>query len=180
KIVHLMRHGEGEHNAACDIAGDEDLYEDERYFDAGLTNDGKEQARDAGIQLQGSKLDAVVASPLSRALQTAMIAYRAWKDHSQPTLSDPRFVCVEWCREGMTYGVHPCNRRRAISEVKSEFPQFDFSHIATDEDEIWRRDGSESQQDLNHRVSLFLEWLENLEAKHVLVCTHCVFLHALF
>uniref|UniRef100_A0A7S0DVM4 Phosphoglycerate mutase n=1 Tax=Hanusia phi TaxID=3032 RepID=A0A7S0DVM4_9CRYP len=156
------------------------MYEDERYFDAGLTIDGREQAKEAGLLLQGSKLDVVVASPLSRALQTAMIACKAWKSPSQPLLKDPRFVCVEWCREGMTCGVHPCNRRRTISEIKSEYPQFDFSSITSNEDDIWRHDKAETQQDLNHRVALFLEWLETLEAKHVLICSHCVFLHALF
>ncbi|KAM0019292.1 hypothetical protein Hdeb2414_s0026g00683781 [Helianthus debilis subsp. tardiflorus] len=46
----------------------------------------------------------------------------------RPTISRlncPPFIAVELSREDM--GIHPCDRRRSISEYKSMFPAIDFS-----------------------------------------------------
>ncbi|XP_022008664.1 phosphoglycerate mutase-like protein isoform X2 [Helianthus annuus] len=41
------------------------------------------------------------------------------------SLNCPPFIAVELCQEDM--GIHPCDRRRSISEYKSMFPAIDFS-----------------------------------------------------
>ena len=177
KLVHLMRHGEGEHNAACDAKSSEDFYESEEYADAPLTQAGEQQARDAAKGLKGAAVQLVVASPLTRTLQTVSHILEAlgWEDAAV----QPKLVALEACREGMTYGVHPCNRRRPISVVRQEFPDFDFSEIADDPDVIWDPAAAESDDALDARVTAFLEWLAEREEEVVLVSTHCVFLHAL-
>lgn len=62
--VCLMRHGETDWNAARRIQGREDIELNER---------GREQARRAGLHLKQWTWDAVAASPLRRAAETARI-----------------------------------------------------------------------------------------------------------
>ena len=177
KVVHFMRHGEGEHNAACDSRGSKAFYHSEEFADAPLTKAGEQQAKDIGKALKGVPVQLVVASPLTRTLQTVGHVMQEWRE--EDAARQPRLVALEWCREGMTHGVQPCNRRRPVSVVRQEFPQFDFSEVADDEDMIWDPKVGESEDALDARITAFLAWLAGREEENVLVSTHSLFLHAL-
>ncbi|XP_057502842.1 phosphoglycerate mutase-like protein 1 isoform X2 [Actinidia eriantha] len=90
------------------------------------------------------KIDLVITSPLFRTMQTAvgvfgsegytdkmdavplMVANAGNSD--RPAISSldcPPIVAVELCREHL--GVHPCDKRRSISEYQYLFPAVDFS-----------------------------------------------------
>lgn len=79
-----------------------------------------------------SQVDVVLVSPLTRAVETALLMF--------PTDTAPPVpvVAVEWCREA--HGGHPCDQRRPISVIAKEFPQVDFSQVATDEDSWHKKD----------------------------------------
>ncbi|KAF5790646.1 putative histidine phosphatase superfamily [Helianthus annuus] len=89
-------------------------------------------------------IELVVVSPLLRTMQTAVGAFGGeatavgidvpplmaenMGNSNRPAISSlncPPFIAVELCREDM--GIHPCDRRRSISEYKSMFPAIDFS-----------------------------------------------------
>lgn len=61
----LFRHGQTDYNAQARITG---------IADATLTEQGREQAREAGRCLRGVRIDKVYSSTLSRAFQTAALA----------------------------------------------------------------------------------------------------------
>lgn len=65
--LYLIRHGESEWNRHSRYAGQQDVP---------LSPLGKEQARRAAVRLQSEQLDALYASPLQRALETANIIAR--------------------------------------------------------------------------------------------------------
>lgn len=75
KIIHLVRHGQATHNKARDDFPSDNVYEDEAYFDAPLTDLGWKQAqflREHVANTNSIKPQLVVCSPLSRAIQTAI------------------------------------------------------------------------------------------------------------
>jgi broad specificity phosphatase PhoE len=75
--VHLVRHGESEYNAACGRPGSS--WDDPQIFDAPLTDQGRHQAQALGntlAELLGPRC-VWVTSPLTRALQTCVLARQA-------------------------------------------------------------------------------------------------------
>ncbi|KAJ4843063.1 hypothetical protein Tsubulata_042240 [Turnera subulata] len=157
KTIHLVRHAQGIHNVLGEK--DESVYLSEELFEARLTPLGWEQAdnlrkyvRESGIY---DKIELVIVSPLMRALQTAvgvfggegyadgvdvpplMVANVGGSDHpAVSSLNSPPFVAVELCREHL--GVHPCDRRRSVTECQPLFPAIDFS-LATLGHWLWTR-----------------------------------------
>ncbi|HSE61366.1 MAG TPA: histidine phosphatase family protein [Candidatus Saccharimonadales bacterium] len=65
KTIYYVRHGESEGNAAGVLV--------DASLDAPLTTRGERQARQATVLLEGKQIDAIIASPMRRALQTARI-----------------------------------------------------------------------------------------------------------
>lgn len=61
--IYILRHGQSEGNYPADIYG----------LDKGLTPKGKAQAKKAALNLKGVKFNAIYASPLVRAQETASI-----------------------------------------------------------------------------------------------------------
>lgn len=178
KTVYLVRHGKSEHNRAADDIGDA-AYDDEAYYDARLTEEGIAQAARAGILLRDKDIQCVVASPLSRCLQTASIA--AANDVEGMGGRMTRRVVLEHLRESGKYGCHPCNRRRPKEEVAPDFPTFDFDEVAPGADAVWAR---EDGKDINGtmvqaRGRKFLDWLARQPEDTFAVFSHCVFLQQL-
>lgn len=168
KIVHLVRHAQAEHNAACLAAsGDRSVYLLESLHDARLTERGRSQAEvlRAEISAAGVEVDAVLVSPLSRCCQTAKIAFPACS----------RFVATETCRE--RNGLHPCDRRRSRTELTKEFPDIDFRALATDEDCSWTAE-RESEAALVARAEAFCAELAGRPEECIAVVAHNDFLQA--
>lgn len=82
KKVLYVRHGQSETNLLGIFAGGAD--------DTPLTDLGRNQAKQAGIELKKQKIDSIVASPLSRTLETAKIIAEKVGFDSRHIQVDPR------------------------------------------------------------------------------------------
>lgn len=193
KTIHLVRHAQGVHN----VAGEKDhsAYMSEELFDAHLTPLGWKQVDNLRKHVHASglskKIELVVVSPLLRTMQTAVGAFGGEASADGPplmaentgssnrpaisSLNCPPFVAVELCREHL--GVHPCDRRRSISEYKPMFPAIDFSLIENDGDVLWTPDTREKNEDVAARGLKFMKWLLTREEKEIAVVTHSGFLY---
>ncbi|XP_022141648.1 phosphoglycerate mutase-like protein 1 [Momordica charantia] len=195
KTIHLVRHAQGFHN----VAGDKDIneYLSYDYLDAQLTPLGWQQVDNLHKHVQSCELfkriELVITSPLSRTIQTAvgtfggegysdginvpplMVANAG--DSNRPAISSlncPPFLAVELCREHL--GVHPCDKRRSISEYRSLFPAIDFSMIEHDDDILWKPDIRETNDEVADRGLKFLKWLWTRKEKEIAVVSHSGFL----
>jgi probable phosphoglycerate mutase len=68
KRLYIVRHGQTESSMRMIYSGRSDV---------ALTETGREQARTAGEQMAGAGIDAIISSPLSRALDTAVAIGKA-------------------------------------------------------------------------------------------------------
>jgi len=68
KRLYIVRHGQTESSMRMIYSGRSDV---------ALTETGREQARTAGEQMAGAGIDAIISSPLSRALDTAIAIGKA-------------------------------------------------------------------------------------------------------
>ncbi|KAK2987420.1 hypothetical protein RJ640_018557 [Escallonia rubra] len=157
KTLHLVRHAQGVHN----VEGDKNYkaYMSPGYFDAHLTPLGWQQVGNLRKHVRAcglfNRIDLVITSPLLRTMQTAvgvfggegytdginvlplMVANAGNSGRSAiSSLNCPPIVAVELCREHLVgilklCGVHPCDRRRSISEYTCLFPAVDFSVAST-------------------------------------------------
>ncbi|KAL5541241.1 hypothetical protein UlMin_042714 [Ulmus minor] len=195
KTIHLVRHAQGIHN----VEGDKNYksYLNPEYFDAELTPLGWQQVdnlrkhvRSCGLY---KKIDLVIVSPLLRTLQTAVGVFggEGYADRldvvplmsanaansSRPAISSldcPPVIAVELCREHL--GVHPCDKRRNISDYQYLFPAVDFSLIESDEDILWKANVRETKEEVAARGLKFLDWLWTRKEKEIAIVTHSGFL----
>jgi broad specificity phosphatase PhoE len=121
QTILLIRHGESTFNATYANDG-----VDPMLFDAPLTARGKEQVAAARLALRDRPVDIVLASPLTRAVQTALGIFA---DHP----SQPAIVIEAGHRERLESS---CDRGRPPHELKSEFPGVSFDHLP----ETWWHD----------------------------------------
>ncbi|KAK1568732.1 hypothetical protein Q3G72_028051 [Acer saccharum] len=195
KTIHLVRHAQGIHN----VEGDKNFkaYMSPEYFDAHLTQLGWQQVGNLRKHVQDKGLlkniDLVITSPLLRTMQTAvgvfggdgyedrldvvplMVANAGNSDRGAiSSLNSPPFIAVELCREHL--GVHPCDKRRSISDYQFLFPAIDFSLIENDEDVLWKADIRETKAEVAARGLKFLNWLWTREEKEIAIVTHSGFL----
>ncbi|XVF64940.1 hypothetical protein PTKIN_Ptkin09bG0206800 [Pterospermum kingtungense] len=196
KTLHLVRHAQGIHN----VAGEKDhnAYLSEDLFDAHLTPLGWQQVDNLRKHVQETglhkKIDLVIVSPLLRTMQTAvgvfggegykdgidvppLMVENAGESHGAAisSLNCPPFVAVELCREHL--GVHPCDRRKSISEYRPIFPAIDFSMIESVEDVLWEPNTREKNEEVAVRGMKFLNWLWTRKEREIAVVTHSGFLY---
>ena len=173
KIVHFVRHAEGEHN----VAGREDPlkgYLRPELEDAVLTKHGINQCKNLHKstvdKLQSVEL--LVVSPMNRTIQTAM--------HSFPQFVDALpWVAIENVREQT--GLHPCDKRKPISVHKANYGHVNFDLIASNEDPIYSKYIlREPDTDVAARGREFIEWLKQRPEKEIIVVTHSAYLRHLF
>jgi broad specificity phosphatase PhoE len=155
----------------CDPT-DERAYESEEFCDACLTDTGKDQARALAAKVAAfdPPIDLVVVSAMRRTMHTAL---GASSDIDAP------FVILDEIKEGMTYGLHPCNRRSTKTELQREFADFhqlDFSQLPEHDPHWWPKLVLEEEGHLKDRLEIFLHWLEQRPEENVLIVTHCVVL----
>ncbi|CAL5379327.1 unnamed protein product [Camellia sinensis] len=199
KTLHLVRHAQGIHN----VEGDKnyEAYMSPEYFDAQITPLGWQQVDNLRKHVQSSglfkRIDLVITSPLLRTMQTAVGVFGGG-DHADgmdalplmvanagksdcPAISSldcPPIIAVELCREHL--GIHPCDRRRSISDYECLFPAVDFSLIESDEDILWKANIRETEEELTARGMKFMNWLWTRKEKEMAIVTHSGFLfHAL-
>jgi broad specificity phosphatase PhoE len=181
KTFYFVRHAQGIHNEAESKFGTSHWEaieaKSERYFDANLTEFGTNQTKllfDSMTNMQQSaptlKFDLLIVSPLSRAIETAQIAF-------QPLFADPEFPIYshEMIRE--TVGRHYCDKRRSITELKQLYPRINFSEpgaFNSDSDLLWNANERETQEQIHLRAIKFLNWCFDRfpHEKHIIVTAH--------
>ncbi|XP_020259724.1 phosphoglycerate mutase-like protein 1 isoform X2 [Asparagus officinalis] len=190
-----VRHAQGIHN----VEGEKDYkaYLSPELFDAHLTPLGWNQVDNLRKHVNASglakKIELVITSPLLRTMQTAVGVFGGDKlidgmkvpplmvenvgnsgRSAISSLDCPPFIAVEYCREHL--GVHPCDKRRSISQYQPLFPAIDFSLIENDEDLLWKADIREGNDELAARGMKFINWLWTRKEKEIAVVTHSGFL----
>jgi broad specificity phosphatase PhoE len=188
----------------CLLRGEGQRAQDHPLYDARLTPTGVQQARTLRKILASrpsggrsfTAFDLVVVSPLTRTCETALHVFGRPRKPGVPAFLNngeaplgtpehaagiqvpaPRFLVREECRE--RFGHYVCDGRRSIEEISSEFPDFDFSEVTSNED-CYYRDDRESDEDCCARAVRFLEWLNSRPEKCIAVVTHSSFLRHLF
>ncbi len=149
RTLYMIRHGESEWNACHKIQGQ---------LDSHLSASGRRQARALFCRLRNETFDAVYASDLSRAADTALIATGREPSaiHLTPALREVSFG--DW--EGLT-----------IDEVKRRYPE---ALQAFRQDPVNCRPATgESFDDLSSRIVGLLDyWHENHHGQGVAAFTH--------
>jgi len=182
KLILLVRHAEAIHNVAEREVGTQVWNESEgkktKYTDAPLNSTGRAQAHalrkavNDALQNKGLRIDAIVLSPLARALETARIGLdTVWNKVPK--------VAVEHCRE--RFGICLSEKRRDASTMAQEYPSVDFTRMLASNEDSWHRDDyRETPEDIERRVHKFFAWLMETPWDHVAVVTHSDYIaHAL-
>jgi broad specificity phosphatase PhoE len=171
KIVHFVRHAEGEHNVVGEVNYEDYLRED--LEDAVLSEHGVSQCK----QLYGECIESgavndaelLVVSPMRRTLQTAV--------HSFPHLIGKiPWIAHELAREQT--GLHPCDRRRPTSELKGEFAMVNFDLIEHEQDPYYYQftEAREPDDVIISRGRQLLQWLGTRTERNIVVVTHSAYL----
>lgn len=168
KLLFLARHGQGYHNLAIEIYGQQ-AWDD--YWsllntdgnivwgpDPELTPLGTEQAKRNNIAWRKQIEDRGIlvpethyVSPFTRALDT----YKETWNHLHSDNIDDSPLVVEDIRE--TIGVHTCDRRRTRSYIRESYPSYLIENGFTEEDELWTADYRETPAEQNIRIRRFLD-----------------------
>jgi len=184
KLVHFLRHGQALHNPRAEAARDAGcangeflrLMKEDDAFDADLTDLGRAQAAEAAARLGSSTsaVELVVASPLSRALDTAMLVLPAATGRGKQ-----RFVAHDDLRERSGWMLN--TRRRMRGAQAERYPGCDFSLLETEDDELWLRFPEELEPtgDVAERGYRLLEWLSKRAESEVAVVAHGGLFHYL-
>eukprot|EP00932_Pfiesteria_piscicida_P007317 SRR837773.1736.p1 GENE.SRR837773.1736~~SRR837773.1736.p1 ORF type:complete len:234 (+),score=84.44 SRR837773.1736:67-702(+) len=159
--------------------GDENPYRLPEVMDSPLTEIGRSQARALQPRTRALAPELVVVSPLTRTAQTAMLAFA----HLLPTGGGgsgggggnggaaAAFVAHEACHE--IAGVHTCDRRRSLTELRREFPFIDYDQAGLkEEDPFWSETEREPLPRLADRGYELLMWLRDRSEKDVAVVSH--------
>ena len=151
----LLRHGESEFNAVYRATRQDPGIRDPR-----LTDHGHEQAREAALKLAEHGVKRALASPFTRALETAQAL-------GLPTTIEPAV------RER---GAFACDIGTPASELMEHWPQHDFSHL----DEHWWTTDRESEAEVQRRADRFRDRARDWPDHHALVVvSHWGFILAL-
>jgi len=162
KCLYLVRHAIGLHNVAESKFGTEKWEAEEAlkeiYSDPELSEQGQKEllvfqqcVNDA--LSRGLKVDCIIVSPLSRAIETALTAFNT-------LIGKVPFVCMETCRE--TLGRHLCDKRRNRSELQQKYPMVNFKWLLSEEDKMFSYTHRETENERIQRAALFLNSLFEL------------------
>lgn len=161
-FTRLMRHAQSTFNVIYDRTEVDPLH-----FDARLSNDGYRQAVEARRRCVGElDVDIVVTSPLTRAIETALVVF--W---------DYAPIVVESLHREWQY--NSCDVGRPASVLAAEFPELRFDHLP----EMWwyqgRRDRCgivvEPKKHFLGRVASFVGWTEERPESRIVVVGHGTF-----
>jgi len=166
KTLYCIRHGEALHNELYKIKGSQVFYNKD-YIDTVLTPKGETQSLDLGkYWLNKNEIELVIVSPLKRTLQTA---YNIFKDKDIPIIS------LEFTRE-YPMGLHTCNKRSNLEELKILYPTIDFSTIFENKDMLWNNKREETIGELNLRIGELYYYINNRPEKKIAFVNHSSFI----
>jgi len=166
KTLYCIRHGEALHNELYKKKGSQVFYNKD-YVDTVLTPKGETQSLDLGkYWLNKNEIELVIVSPLKRTLQTA---YNIFKDTDIPIIS------LEFTRE-YPMGLHTCNKRSNLEELKILYPTIDFSTIFENKDMLWNNKREETIGELNLRIGELYYYINNRPEKKIAFVNHSSFI----
>jgi broad specificity phosphatase PhoE len=170
KELWVLRHGQATHNpraeaareAGCSFDEFLELMRQDDSLDADLTDLGRTQAQQVHEIHRGalSSLDAVISSPLSRALHTADLA----APHVSIRVVDESFREIN--------GLLLNAKRRSKSELSRLFPTWSLEGVAREHDEDWTADELEDKRACGERGYHGLAGLMRREEKRMLLVAH--------
>lgn len=171
----ILRHGQALHNpraeaarsAGCSKAEFLEWMRRDDALDAPLTALGIEQARSVQLLPLVVVPDVVIASPLSRALQTADVACSP-----ASISSSTRRIAYEGFREINGWLLNA--KRRSKTELQSLFPAWDFDDLQTEHDVLWEPTVLEDERACGERGHQGLLWIARTfqDASSVLLVAH--------
>ena len=156
KRLYIVRHGQAMHNpraekakaAGCSMEEFFDLMRQDDVLDAPLTDVGKSQAATSAKSISfvhnnndnsnnspPPHVELVVASSLSRAIQTADLVYPTTTVNNNDG-KPVRRISLEQLRE--VNGDLLNAKRRRKSELESDFEHWDFDELDGEEDSLWQ------------------------------------------
>merc|ERR1711865_1074167 len=144
KIVRFVRHGQAMHtpraeparHAGCSYEEFLRLMTEDDHFDSPLT-----ALERAALTTCSSTLQLIVASPLSRALDTAQLIF------GSP--AGARKVCIEQFRE--INGLLLNAKRKPRDELRPLYPEWDFECLTGNDDTLWKPEALEETGDCAER-----------------------------
>lgn len=152
RVMILLRHGQSEFNLLFTATRRDPGIPDPR-----LTELGHQQAREAAVAVAGLGVRRIIASPYTRALQTAAPIAEALGTpvHINPIV-----------RERYAFS---CDIGSPVSVLAREWPQHDFSHL----DDIWWPQVEEPAEQILARANRFRgemaampDWADTLVVSH--------------
>ena len=161
KKIYLIRHAESKANAAVDL--DNPTY----YYDAQITEKGKEQALKTSKKLKNIDFDTYICSPLTRTMETFSIIFPGKEPILQPLIREHLF--------------HSCDVGRQPDILKNEFPLFNFSKL----EKYWWNNNKpinekkivkENFNDIKNRLDKFKLWLSKNNSNKIALVSHGTFL----
>lgn len=176
----LVRHGVAAHN----LPGAKDPHPDDpgRFFDSPLTEYGRAQAAALSANVSMPCCELLVVAPLSRAIETGLLAFPAAK---RGVGQKAQCIASDLVRE-FAPPLRYANRRRAREALEALFGDFvDFSELPSGPDPLFcqgdvRNGGGERwPDDVIARAFKFLGWLAHRPEKSIAVASHGVFLEVL-
>jgi broad specificity phosphatase PhoE len=140
--IYLIRHGESWHNHFYDMN-----IKNPPITDPPLTLKGKMQAYELKQKLSNLKCDAIISSPLTRALQTMLLSK-----------SNEQVIITSLHTESMS-----CQGDRGTpkSVLQNRHKKLNFDLIT--EENWWYPDDKEPKETVKKRVELFIKFLKYLE-----------------
>jgi broad specificity phosphatase PhoE len=159
RLVHLIRHGQSTFNEHYSATGQDPLH-----FDARLTALGESQVEAARARLSRYDYDVVLATPLTRALQTAEGIFGGR-------------VPIEISPLHREWQMSSCDIGRSTADLIAEFPHLDFGGLA---DPWWLHDGppcelgfpQETEAHLAERLAAFKAMIGERSEQRIAVVGH--------
>ncbi len=140
--LYLIRHGQSEFNAAPQHDPDPMI------IDARLTKLGEAQAQAAREQVKEMGIKHVICSPLTRAIQTALLIF----DENASITVDATH------RELLS---HSCDVGRPPADLDRDFPMLNFTHL---EDHWWHKGPGNKDKVPVEPEDVFLERVEKFKS----------------
>ena len=159
--LYLIRHAESEANAAQDL--DNPTY----YYDARITQRGKEQASNLYQKIKDLSFDQYFCSPLTRTIQTFSLLFPDKKPILDPLLREHLY--------------HSCDVGRQPKILKKEFKSYDFSKLS---DYWWNNNipinekliKQENHNDIFIRLRKFVLSIKDIKCKNIVIVSHGTYL----
>lgn len=177
KRIHLVRHGQGYHNLLADVYREVGSDRSQAYLrpevvDPPLTEKGREQARALHPAARDCAPELVVVSPMVRATQTALIAFEHLLTTKVP------FIAHESCHE--IAGVHTCDKRMDLSELRRDFPMVDYDTTQiVERDPTWHETRRELPTELADRAYDLMLWIRERPESEIVLVGHSAWLFSL-